>query len=288
MGEESDIAQYIDQITENFTGYLQSILGSDWTAKLGEIALQVTSGVFSVVKILINIIVGFVVAVYVLFDKEKFVSQMKKIVCLLFKPRAVNAILETAKETHMIFTGFVVGKIVDSLIIGVLTFILMTIFKFPYIALISVVIGITNIIPFFGPFIGAIPCAFLVIINNPLQGLLFLVLILILQQIDGNIIGPHILGPATGLSSFWVVFAILLFGGLFGFVGMLIGVPLFASIYNILRKLINTNLKKKNLPIDLPSYVDVGGIDEDTKELFYVTPEEKASAKSKKVSEEEE
>ena len=152
------------------------------------------------------------------------------------------------------FGGFITGKLLDSLIIGMITFVFMSFFNMPYIVLISVIIGVTNFIPFFGPFIGAIPCSFLVLMVSPLKCLYFVIFILILQQFDGNILGPKILGDSTGLSSFWVMFAILIAGGLFGFVGMIIGVPFFAVLYSLITSLVNRSLADKNLPIKTTDY----------------------------------
>ena len=152
--------------------------------------------------------------------------------------------MDEIKYIDKMFSGFINGKIVDSIIIGILTFIVLSIFRMPYALLISVIVGITNIIPYFGPFMGAIPSALIILMIDPIKGFWFIVIIIIIQQLDGNVIGPKILGESTGISSFWVLFSILLFGGLFGFVGMVIGVPLFAVIYDIARRGIRYGLIK--------------------------------------------
>ena len=154
--------------------------------------------------------------------------------------------MEEINVVDRMFSGFINGKIIDSLIIGVITFIVTSIFRIPYAILISVIVGVTNVIPFFGPYIGAIPCAFITIMVNPIKGLYFIIIIIIIQQFDGNILGPKILGNTTGLSSFWVLFSIVFFGGMFGFMGMLIGVPLFAVLYDLIRKMVLFGLKKRN------------------------------------------
>ena len=154
------------------------------------------------------------------------------------------------------FGGFLSGKIIDSLIIGILTFAIISIFNIPYSVLISVIVGVTNIIPYFGPFLGAIPCGIILLMVDPFKCITFLIIVLILQQIDGNIIGPKILGDSTGLSSFWVIFAITLFGGFFGVFGMFVGVPLFAVIYAAIRTFINQRLEKKRLPSDTVYYMN--------------------------------
>ena len=162
------------------------------------------------------------------------------------------------------FGGFIDGKLLDSLIIGILCFVIMNLFQMPYSMLISVIVGVTNIIPFFGPFIGAIPSALIILTDSPLKCVYFLILILVLQQFDGNFLGPKILGDSTGLTSFWVLFSILLFGGLMGFVGMVIGVPTFAVIYDLIKKYSNWMLRKKQLSTDTAAY----------EELFAVLKEE--------------
>ena len=170
---------------------------------------------------------------------------------------------EEAKYADKMFGGFINGKIMDSAIIGVLCYIGCLIFKFPSALLVSVIIGVTNVIPFFGPFIGAVPATLLILIQNPIKALWFVLFVLVLQQLDGNVIGPKILGNTTGLSSFWVLFAILLFGGLWGFVGMIVGVPLFAVIYDIIKKLVIHGLKR-NAELDmLQTYHDNFGDPED-------------------------
>ena len=166
------------------------------------------------------------------------------IVYSTFKEKWADKIMDEFVYIDKTFGGFINGKIVDSIIIGILTFIVLSIFKMPYTLLVSVIVGVTNVIPYFGPFIGAIPSALIILMIDPIKGLQFIIIIIIIQQLDGNVIGPKILGDSTGVSSFWVLFAILLFGGLFGFMGMLLGVPLFAVIYDIIRRLIRHGLYK--------------------------------------------
>ena len=187
-------------------------------------------GVLNVVTVAKNLIIGIIVAVYILASRKRFVQQAKMVLYSLVKPRWANLITEEVKYADRMFGGFINGKIMDSAIIGVLCYIGCLIFKFPSALLVSVIIGVTNVIPFFGPFIGAIPATLLILIQNPIKALWFVLFVLVLQQLDGNIIGPKILGNTTGLSSFWVLFAILLFGGLWGFAGMIVGVPLFADL----------------------------------------------------------
>ena len=218
---------------------------NDLLVKTNEILTGVTTSVISVVNVLKNILIGFIISVYVLLGKEKFSCQGKKLLYAMMKPRNANNIMHIVKKADNIFTGFIIGKIIDSAIIGVLCFIGLSILQMPYVLLISVIVGVTNIIPFFGPFIGAIPSTILILLVDPIKGVYFLIFILLLQQLDGNIIGPKILGESTGLSSFWVVFSILVFSGLFGFIGMIIGVPTFALIYYIIKMYIQERLENK-------------------------------------------
>ena len=203
-------------------------------------------GVLNVVVVLKNLVIGIIVAVYMLASRKRFVQQGKMVLYSVVKPRWASLITEEVKYADKMFGGFINGKILDSAIIGVLCYIGCLIFKFPSALLVSVIIGVTNVIPFFGPFIGAIPATLLILIQNPIKALWFVLFVLVLQQLDGNIIGPKILGNTTGLSSFWVLFAILLFGGLWGFVGMIIGVPLFAVIYDVIKKLVFHGLNRND------------------------------------------
>ena len=216
------------------------------------------------VNILKNVIVGIIIAIYVLNSKDLFAAQAKKIAYSIFSTEHANLFIKNTRFIHRVFGGFITGKLLDSLIIGMITFVFMSVFDMPYVVLISVIIGVTNFIPFFGPFIGAIPCSFLVLMVSPLKCLYFVIFILILQQFDGNILGPKILGDSTGLSSFWVMFAILIAGGLFGFVGMIIGVPLFAVLYSLITTLVNRSLADKDLPVKTSDYFFMDCIDPDT------------------------
>ena len=216
-------------------------------------------GVVNVVTWIKNFVIGLIVSVYLLASRKKFGQQGKLILYSLVKPRWADLIMEEVRYADRMFGGFINGKILDSAIIGVLCYIACLIFKFPSALLVSVIIGVTNVIPFFGPFIGAIPATLLILIQNPIKALWFVLFVLVLQQVDGNIIGPKILGNTTGLSSFWVLFAILLFGGLWGFVGMIIGVPLFAVIYDIIKKLVIHGLQRHQELTLLNSYHDQFG-----------------------------
>lgn len=202
-----------------------------------------------------NIILGLIVSIYLLIDKEKFCALSRKITCAIFNEEHAKIAIELAHRSNDTFGKFLSGKIVDSAIIGVLTFIILTIFKMPYTLLISVIIGITNIIPFFGPFFGAIPSFVIIMFVSPVKALWFLLIIFVIQQLDGNVIGPKILGDSIGISAFWILFSLLVAGKVLGLVGMIIGVPLFAIIYSIIKDIIEAKLRKKGLPTQTDDYM---------------------------------
>ena len=194
--------------------------------------------VWKVLLFLKNILIGVIIAAYLLGNRRVFKRQATLILNRIFKEKWAKALIDEAAYVDKLFGGFISGKLVDSAIIGVLCYIGCSIFRFPNALLVSVIVGVTNIIPFFGPFIGAIPSSILIFLEDPRKGLWFILFVFLLQQLDGNVIGPKILGDRTGLSSFWVLFAIVLFGGLWGLIGMIIGVPLMAVIYDLVRKFV--------------------------------------------------
>lgn len=230
-------------------------------------------GVLNVVTVLKNLLIGVIVAIYLLASRKRFAKQGELIVYSVFKPRWATLIIDELKYADKTFGGFINGKIVDSAIIGVLCYICCVLFRFPSALLVSVIVGVTNVIPFFGPFIGAIPSALLILIQDPIKAIWFLLFILVLQQLDGNVIGPAILGDSTGLSSFWVLFSILLFGGLWGFVGMIVGVPLWAVIYDVVKKLVFHGLRRNNELDKLASYHEQFGDPEDPSAVAPAQPE---------------
>ncbi|MDY4253130.1 AI-2E family transporter [Clostridium sp.] len=203
-----------------------------------------------------NVILGIIISVYLLIDKEKLCALSKKITFAFFNERYANNLINLIHKSNYTFGRFLIGKIIDSLIIGVLTFIILTIFKMPYTVLVSVIVGITNIIPFFGPFIGAIPSFIIILFVSPIQALWFLLIILFIQQLDGNIIGPKILGDTIGISAFWILFSILVAGKVLGIVGMIIGVPLFAIFYSIVKVFVEGRLEKKGLKTETKDYMN--------------------------------
>ena len=281
MSGDSKSAEMIEEGIRKASDYL-----SDWfqTSVLPDIQIYVTAvtgGLINVVKVLLNALVGLIIAAYLLFSKEKFIGQSKKIVYAILPVRQANVIVHTVRKSNEIFGGFISGKILDSAIIGVLCYIVLSIMQMPYTLLVSVIVGVTNVIPFFGPFIGGIPSAIIIALASPIQGLYFVIFVIALQQLDGNIIGPKILGDSTGLSPFWVVFAILVGGGLFGFTGMVLGVPAFAVVYYIISNVISYILRKRKLPDDTDVYIAASSVDLKTNRLVY---EEDEAEDVKKVS----
>ena len=244
IASNQKLLDFIETSYDNLQDMLDNIVRTKLVPSMQSLLSGAALGVMSFVTFLKNIIIGVIVSVYLLASRKKFGQQGKMILYSLIKPRWADIILEEILYADKMFGGFINGKILDSAIIGVLCYIACLIFKFPSALLVSVIIGVTNVIPFFGPFIGAIPATLLILIQNPIKALWFVLFVLVLQQVDGNIIGPKILGNTTGLSSFWVLFAILLFGGLWGFVGMIIGVPLFAVIYDVLKKFVFHGLRR--------------------------------------------
>ncbi len=255
------IKEYVQDTTSDLvntiTDYYKNQILPQWDGYLK----QVMTGVVATFKVILNILIGLCVAVYLLTGKDKFIGEIKKTIYAVFKLEKANVILAVSRQVDNIFGGFITGKIVDSLIIGALCFIGTSILQTPYAALISVIIGITNIIPFFGPWIGAIPTIILVLAVSPQKALIFAIFVIVLQQFDGNIIGPNILGDSTGLSVFWVVVAITVGGGLFGVLGMLFGVPVFAVIYFLVKTAIEFKLKKIKMPIESTAYTRIKRID---------------------------
>ncbi len=257
------------EVMEQVVSYMDQVL--DWAKSWGKTVLapnldkiigSLSSGMFSLLIWMKNILIGLIVMIYLLNMKDELATIAKKSTYGILPVRWANRVIDEARFIHEVFGGFIIGKLLDSLIIGIICFFCMSLMKMPYVLLISVIIGVTNVIPFFGPFIGAAPTAVLILLVNPLQCVYFLIFILLLQQFDGNILGPKILGESTGVSSFWVLFSILLFGGLFGFVGMIIGVPTFAVIYRLLSDGVKFSLKRKQLPVETSEYDGAGYIDE--------------------------
>lgn len=265
LEDNPSVEQAVIPLYDQLTGRLEEWLTSYLVPNMSTVIGGLSSGLLSVVLALKNILIGVIVMVYLLNIKETLAAQGKKIIYSILPLKTANQGIEEIRFVHRVFGGFITGKLLDSLIIGILCFVLLNAMKMPYVLLVSVIVGVTNVIPFFGPFIGAIPSAFLILLVSPVKCLYFLIFILLLQQFDGNILGPKILGQSTGLPSFWVLFSILLFGGLFGFVGMIIAVPAFAVLYSLISGLVNRSLRKRNLSLNTEDYKDLKSIEEEKK-----------------------
>lgn len=248
-----------------FSSQVQEYLTNTLLPQMQEMLKSITTGLIDVFSFLKNFIIGAIISIYVLADKEVFVAKSKMIVYALFSTKRANKIIHSMRFTHRTFGGFISGKILDSAIIGVLCYIGTTIIGTPYALLVSVIVGVTNVIPFFGPFIGAIPTVLLILLVEPIQALYLAIFILILQQFDGNILGPKILGDSTGLSSFMVIVAIMIGSGLFGVAGMIVGVPLCAVLYAATWHLLGKSLLNKEMPLETEEYRDIDCISPDTK-----------------------
>ena len=241
-----EMQQTADQYISTFSAKLSNWLTNDLMPMLRTFLLNLSGQLVNMVTFFKNILLGAIVAIYMLYNKESYIAKLKKAVYALLGLDHGNAVIRDCQYVNQEFSGFLVGKVIDSIIIGAICYLVTSLIGTPYALLVSVIIGVTNIIPFFGPYIGAIPSAIILLTVSPMSCLMFVIFIMILQQVDGNIIGPKILGSSTGLSGIWVLFSILLFGGLFGFVGMIIGVPVFAVIYDLIRQLIIRGLELRS------------------------------------------
>ncbi len=241
--------QYIDLIVKQFNGLVNVVIEmlTGMIPVIGNLAMNITSSI-------LNILIGIIISIYILMDKEKFMAISRKITYAIFDEEKSKVILHWAKRSNETFGKFISGKLLDSAIIGLLTFIILTIFNMPYTLLISVIVAVTNIIPFFGPFIGGVPATIIILFVSPVQALWFILIIIVIQQLDGNIIGPKILGDSIGIGAFWILFSLLVAAQIMGFAGMVVGVPLFAIIYSIIKDVIEARLSKKGLPIDTEDY----------------------------------
>ncbi len=285
----SDVASSIVQLSQNIALYVQIVqewlqgMDGGWTLPpeimdkietlyaqamnafnemstigLSEIVAALFGGVMGVIGFLGNLVVGIVIAAYMMGMKETLAAQGKKIICAVFERPYVERIMDAVHYADKVFGGFIRGNIVVSVLIGVICFIALQIMGIPYAPLLGVLLGVTNMIPFFGPFLGAIPSAILIFLIDPIKCLEFIIFILILQQLDGNILTPKILGDSTGLASLWVIISVLVGGGLFGPIGMLLGCPAFALLYALIRLGVNKGLEKRKLPVPTDVYREEG------------------------------
>lgn len=216
---------------------------------------NLASSLMSVGSAIINVLLAFIIMIYLLLDRERYLNQCRKLFHTFSRNERVNdAVYDTLRQANRMFGGFISGKLIDSFIVGIICFVFMLIFRMDYALIISVIVGVTNIIPMFGPFIGAVPSAFLLLLVDPRQCIIFLIFIIILQQVDGNVIGPRIMGDSIGLPAFYITIAILIFGSLFGFIGMIIGVPTFATLYYVVKRISEYFLRKRGLPTETSAY----------------------------------
>lgn len=275
LNDNPEIEGFVTDAISQYSVYIEDFINAKVLPQLNNIIMIISMSVYSIFKEFWNFIIGFIISIYVLGSKEIFAAQAKKILYAFLSVESANRLISNARFSNKTFCGFFVGKILDSIIIGIICFVVTSIMGTPFNVLISVIIGVTNIIPFFGPFLGAIPSILLILFIDPIQALYFLLFVLILQQVDGNIIGPKILGNSTGLSSFWVIFSITLFGGFLGVFGMIIGVPIFAVIFAFIKSLVESKLALKELPSETSSYLKLLYIDVEKKDVVAFSEDDK-------------
>lgn len=272
----SGLISNIPRYTRETSGYLESLykdillpsevlaflsdLWVDVSIKLTELSKQVVPSLISFFRdtalSIWNIILGIIVSIYMLSEKDRFIAVIKKLIFSIFSASIAEKTVKLARRSHKIFSNFLIGKLLDSLIVGILAFIIFSIVGMPYAVLVSFIIATTNIIPFFGPFIGAIPSVIIIFFESPIMALWFLIIILVLQQLDGNFIGPKILGGSLGISPLWILFSIMIGGKAFGLAGLIVGVPLFVIIYSVVKELSESRLAQKNLPVNTDDYIN--------------------------------
>lgn len=278
-----ELDQYVGEFLDNFNSNVGNWLETKVLPQLGNLITSVSSGVYGVARSIYNLVIGIVVSIYLLADKEGFLAAVKRLSYTVFSVEMADKLRAGMLFVDRTFMGFLNGKLLDSLIIGIICYIVCSILQIPYTLLVSVIIGVTNIIPFFGPIIGAVPSALIILMVNPTKCLIFIVFVIILQQIDGNLIGPRILGSSTGITGFWVMFSIVVGSGLFGFWGMLLGVPVFVVIYTLITKLIVKKLKRSDLPWEIDDYKEIDYIDPATLQVV-----KKASVRREELARERE
>lgn len=261
--DQSTVSKYILMGLERIYSHAIKYLNTDVLPNMDKIVAGITSGIVGGLKALLNLVLALIISIYVMAGKESLISVAKKMVYSIFSRKHANAVLRGAGFADNAFGGFINGKIIDSFIIGAICYLFMAIAQFDYAVLISMTIGVTNVIPYFGPFIGAIPSTLILLMVSPKEGIIFGIFVIILQQVDGNIIGPIILGDRLKLSSMWILFAILVGGGFFGVAGMILGAPTFACLYALMGTFCKNRLQSKNLPVDSEHYYEVASIAED-------------------------
>lgn len=252
-----EIEQYAMETIGKVNTSLMDWLETTVLPELGSLVANVTTGVYYVVMAIYNLIIGIIVSVYILANHETFSANAKRWLYSIFSVETAQRIRRGLDFTNRTFAGFINGKLLDSAIIGLICYIVCAILNMPYALLVSVIVGVTNVIPFFGPFIGAVPSALIILLVDPFKCLVFVIFIIILQQLDGNVIGPKILGNTVGISGFWVLASITIAASLFGFAGMILGVPVFAIIYLLISDSVNNKLRKKQLTTDTDAYCGI-------------------------------
>lgn len=269
---EHYVSQALGRVNDSLVKWIQDTV----LPELGSLISNVTSGVYYAIMGIYNLVIGIIVSVYVLSNLEQVGASAKRILYAVFSVEAARKILEGLDFADRTFMGFIIGKLLDSAIIGLICYIVCAILRMPYSLLVSVIVGVTNIIPFFGPFIGAVPSAIIILLVDPVKCLIFIAFIILLQQLDGNVIGPKILGNSVGINGFWVMFSIILGAGFFGFWGMLLGVPVFVIIYAAVNGSVTRKLKRSDLPWEAADYMDMAYIDPVTYQPVKKHPKETA------------
>ena len=276
LDNHPEITKYVGDAINTLNTDIMSWVSTKLLPSVGNFVTTLIEGGYVVVLGIYNVIIGIIVSIYLLSDLEHFTAAMRRLNYSLFSLETAEKLREAVSFTDRTFMGFISGKLLDSAIIGLICYIVCAILNMPYALLVSVIVGVTNIIPFFGPFIGAVPSALIILMVDPLKCLIFIVFVIILQQIDGNFIGPKILGSSIGITSFWVLFAIVVGAGLFGFAGMILGVPVFVVIYTFLTNRVKERLKNSDLPWETADYQDLDHIDPVTRRAVKKTPEDPA------------
>lgn len=255
------------EVMNTISGYLENWLKNDLLPDLQNLVKNLSIGVFGVLKVLYNFLIGLIISIYILTSKENFAAKLKRMLYSFSSVDLANAVVHNLRFVDEKFGGFIIGKLIDSAIIGVLCYIGTSFLNMPYALLISVIVGITNVIPFFGPFLGAVPCSILIFVVSPIKAVYFVLFIFLLQQLDGNFIGPKILGDKTGVSSFMVIVSIMIGSGLMGVLGMFVAVPVCSVIIAFGQLIMEKRIKAKKLPEDLEVYKNLESIDPKTKEV---------------------
>lgn len=255
--DKSELSKYLIMGLDRIYGQAIKYLNNDILPNMDKIAAGITSGIVGGLKMVLNLVLALIISVYVMAGKETLISVGKKLTFSIFNRKNANAVLRGVRYADNVFGGFINGKIIDSFIIGLLCYIFMVIVDFDYTILISIIVGVTNVIPYFGPFIGAIPSVIILLMTDFKQGIVFGIFVIVLQQLDGNVIGPLILGDRLKISSMWILFAILIGGGFFGVPGMILGAPCFACIYALISTICKNKLKAKELPLRTEDYYNI-------------------------------